>query len=64
MVFTHPADNLALFGPALETITPEDCLAALREAWTVPGRHLIVSGNTVIEGDADAAIAKVKGATP
>jgi len=55
-VFTHPADNLALLGPALETITLEDCLAALREAWSAPGRYVWVSGNEVIEGDAEAAI--------
>ncbi len=58
-VFTHPADNLALLGPALDAITPEDCLAALREVWTAPGRHVLVSGETVIPGDAAAAITAV-----
>lgn len=56
-VFTHPTDNLALLGPALDTVTPADCLAALREVWNAPGRHVSVSGNTVIEGDGEAAVA-------
>ncbi len=55
-VFTHPADQLALLAPVLESVTPEDCLAALREIWSAPGRYVIVSGNTVIEGEATAAI--------
>jgi zinc protease len=55
-VFTHPADELALYGPALASVTVEQCLAALREAWAEPSRFLIVNGNTTIEGDAVAAI--------
>ncbi len=55
-VFTHPTDNLALLGPALDKVTPADCLAALREVWNVPGRSVIVSGNTQIEGNAEATI--------
>jgi zinc protease len=55
-VFTHPAENLALFGPALDQVTVEDCLAALREAWSAPGRYVLVSGNEVIADDAEAAI--------
>jgi zinc protease len=44
-VFTTPADDLALFKPALEKITPADCLAALRTAWAPPGRDISVTGN-------------------
>ncbi|MCW5547619.1 MAG: insulinase family protein [Opitutaceae bacterium] len=55
-VFTHPSDNLALLGPALATVTVEDCLRAFREAWSAPGRYVMVSGNEPIAGDAEAAI--------
>jgi zinc protease len=56
-VFTTPAADLALFGPALAKITPADCEAALRTAFNVPGRYVLVAGNAKIEGDANAAIA-------
>jgi zinc protease len=55
-VFTTPADDLALFSPALSRITVEDCVTALREAWSAPHRYLFVSGNASIPGDAAAAI--------
>ncbi|MFI5358222.1 MAG: insulinase family protein, partial [Opitutales bacterium] len=55
-VFTSPAEDLALFGPALAHVTPEDCVEALREAWGGTGRYLLVSGNVVMPGDAAAAI--------
>ncbi|MBI5689804.1 MAG: insulinase family protein [Verrucomicrobia bacterium] len=44
-VFTTPADELALYRPALEKITTADCVAALREAFTGNGRYVMVSGN-------------------
>lgn len=53
-VSTDPQADLALFRPALETLTPADCLAALREAWAPAERLLSVSGNVVI---ADAPVA-------
>ena len=56
-VFTTPATNLALFAPALAQMTPEDCLAALREAWGDHGRYVLVNGNVVIPGDAKVSIA-------
>ncbi|MES2572733.1 MAG: insulinase family protein, partial [Verrucomicrobiota bacterium] len=56
-VFTTPADDLALFKPALEKITPADCLAALREDFAANGRFVMVSGNARIDGDAQALIA-------
>ena len=55
-VSTHPASNLALYGPALAKITPEDCAAALRTTWSeTPGRRIFVSGNLVLP-DAPPAI--------
>lgn len=55
-VFSHPTANRDLYLPAIERITPADCLAALREAFAGNGRYLMVSGNTSIPGDAAAAI--------
>jgi zinc protease len=55
-VSTHPAANLALYGPALAKITPEDCAAALRATWSeTPGRRIFVTGNLVLP-DAPPAI--------
>ena len=56
-VFTSPADDLALYKPALEKITVEQCLDALREAWSGSGRGISVTGNAAITGDAVATIA-------
>lgn len=47
-VFTSPADDLALFKPALEKVTVADCLAALRAAWDTGHRNILVAGNAVI----------------
>ena len=47
-VSTDPQGDLALFRPALERLTPADCLAAIREAWAPSGRLLSVSGNVII----------------
>ncbi|MEO6874232.1 MAG: insulinase family protein [Opitutaceae bacterium] len=55
-VFTHPTADRALYQPLLDKVTPEDCLVALRSAFDVPGRFVLVSGNAMIPGDADAAI--------
>jgi len=57
-VFTSPAQDLALFKPALEKVTADDCAAALRAAFGLPGRFVMVSGNAKIPGDAVAAIAR------
>ncbi len=54
-VFTTPADDLALFRPALEQVTVEACLAALREAWDVPHRYITVFGNAKPGADVAAA---------
>lgn len=55
-VFTTPADDQALYGPALDKVTVEDCLAALRTAWAPSHRIVSVTGNAAIEGDDRAAI--------
>ena len=55
-MFTHPVANRDLYLPVIERITPAECLAALREAFSGNGRYLMVSGNTAIPGDASAAI--------
>ena len=55
-VFTAPADDLALLKPALDKITPADCVSALREAYAATGRYLLVAGNAKIPGDANAAL--------
>jgi zinc protease len=55
-VFSNPAQDLALAGPALDRITPDDCANALRVAFGPPGRYVMVSGNAKIDGDASAAI--------
>ena len=55
-VFTHPAASRDLYLPAVERITAAECLTALREAFTGNGRHLMVSGNATLPGDAAAAI--------
>jgi len=44
-VFTHPSTDLALYQPALEKVTLEDCQRAFREAWDVNQRYLFVAGN-------------------
>ncbi|MDB6114272.1 MAG: peptidase domain protein [Lacunisphaera sp.] len=56
-VFMHPTAERALFQPALDKVTTADCVAALRSAFAAPGRFVMISGNAVIPGDADAAIA-------
>jgi zinc protease len=58
-VWTTPADDLSLYGPALEKITVEACHAALRDAWRPGHRLVLVTGNAKLPaGDAaQAAIA-------
>ncbi|MBA3881223.1 MAG: insulinase family protein [Chthoniobacterales bacterium] len=56
-VFTTPADDLALLKPALDQVTPADCLATLRTDFRAPGQFVSVTGNARITGDAPAAIA-------
>ena len=56
-VFTSPADDLALFGPALDKVTPEQCAEALRAAWASTGRYVFVSGNLKVAGDPNQIVA-------
>jgi zinc protease len=53
-VFTTPAADLALLGPALDKVTPEDCRQALRAVWPErSGRYLYVSGNLRLAAPAE-----------
>jgi zinc protease len=62
-VTTHPSANLALTAPALARMTPADCAAALRTAWTeANGREIFVTGNLQIN-EAPKAIAAVYAAS-
>ncbi len=56
-VFTHPVAERDLFKPALARVTVDDCLAALRAAWDLPGRLIFVAGNLPAEVDAAAVTA-------
>ncbi|MBB5190528.1 zinc protease [Silvimonas terrae] len=47
-VFTSPAQDKALIVPLLDKVTPADCLAALRNAWS-GGRRVFVSGNVKLD---------------
>ncbi len=49
-VFTHPKAELELFVPALDKITVDDCLAALRTTFDAKtGRRLWVTGNLTLD---------------
>lgn len=57
-VFTPPATDLALFGPALDTVTVDDCLAALRSAWDEKtGRRIFATGNLTLPDAAKTIVA-------
>jgi len=51
-VFTHPEFDLALFEGPLARLTPEDCLAALREEFAGEGFYVSVMGNVQIGPEA------------
>ncbi len=57
-VWTTPEDDLALYGPALEKVTVEECLAGLREAWSPKHRLVMVTGNAKIPAD-EKAVAEI-----
>ncbi len=59
-VFTTPQTDLDLFGPALDRVTVQHCLQALRQAFAAPHRLVTVIGNAKINGDADTASAEEK----
>jgi zinc protease len=56
-VFEHPSTTRELYRGALATVTVDDCLAALRAAWSAAGRRVVVSGNLPAEVDAAAVVA-------
>ena len=56
LVFTAPAQDLALFEPELASVNAGDCAEALRSSFAGPGRFVMVSGNARIPGDAASAI--------
>lgn len=52
-VFTTPQADLALYGPALDKVTVDDCLAALRKTWDPSvGRRIFVTGNLELQDPA------------
>jgi zinc protease len=56
-IFTTPAVDLALLGPALDRVTPEECRDALRTLWPEhTARYLFLSSNMEIP-DSDHALA-------
>jgi zinc protease len=55
-VFTSPADDLALYGAALDKVTTEQCAQALRDAWSSPGRYVFVAGNVMLIGDGNSIV--------
>ncbi|KXU36084.1 peptidase M16 [Cephaloticoccus capnophilus] len=61
-VFTSPEFDLALLEAPLAQVTPEDCLAALREAFEGDGFYVSVIGNAKLSvdksGNASAALAE------
>ncbi len=49
-VFTHPKTELELFAPALDKITVDDCLAALRATFDdKTGRRIFITGNLALD---------------
>ncbi|MGC4071259.1 MAG: insulinase family protein [Nibricoccus sp.] len=54
-VFTTPADDLALYRPAVEKATTAQCTEALRAAFSAPGRFVSVMGNVKIDTTAGAS---------
>jgi zinc protease len=56
-VYTSPADDLVLYGSALKKVTLADCQAALKEAWSSPGRNVMLSGNVSFPGGGDILVA-------
>jgi zinc protease len=49
-VFTTPATDLALYAPALDKVTVDDCVAAFRALWDEKiGRRIFVTGNLKLD---------------
>jgi len=52
-VFTHPEFDLALFEEPIAQVTPEACLAALRETFSGSGFFVSVMGNAQLGSDGE-----------
>ncbi|MEN9661823.1 MAG: hypothetical protein RL324_772 [Verrucomicrobiota bacterium] len=59
-VVTTPEDNLALLGPVLAALTPEQCTAAFRTAWSAPHRNLMVAGRAPLPNNPTPDVATVE----
>jgi zinc protease len=59
-VFTSPEDDLALLGPALDRLTPEQCTAAFRQAWSAAHRNVMVAGRAPLPDNPAPAVAAVE----
>jgi len=63
-VFTHPEFDRALFDASLAEVTPEDCLAALRETFSDNGFFVSVIGNAQLgldeSGEFSATLAEAE----
>ena len=54
-VWTSSEDDLALYGPALARVSVDDCVGALREAWSAGHRLVMVTGNAELGAAEPAA---------
>jgi zinc protease len=54
-VWTSAEDDLALYGPALDLVSVEECLQAMRAAWAAGHRLVLVTGNADLGTASDAA---------
>jgi zinc protease len=59
-VVTDPADDLKRIGAALDTVTPEECVASLRAAWKMEDINIFVGGNLKLENAPEKIIAAYK----
>lgn len=59
LVFTTPATDLEIARPAVEALTVDACLNALREAWSGSAPRIFVSGKLAEADTADDALAVV-----
>lgn len=56
-VVTDPADDLKRIQSALETVTPEECLTAMRGAWKTQDINIFIGGNLKLDNAADTILA-------
>lgn len=58
-VITHPRDDLARVAKTIQTVSKEDCHAALKAEWKGEDIQVFVGGNLKLEGDAAKQIIAV-----